>query len=305
MSHVIGTGISAHRRAHDLSDFGAELDMIEKLGVDTIEIPTFDLDLVVGGRIRAPQLAALKRATSGRKVFYTVHGPLAVNFFDAPYRLQRHFDVLKASMEAAAEIGTINYVMHSGIKPTGQNPGTEDCYARQREWLVKTGDLARSLNLHVCVENVFCEFDGSTHTASPSRLAAEIAAVAHPHVWATLDFSHGYLNTVYVGGDFEAECAALAPYARHLHVHDSFGLPDDIWMYTDGERLAFGHGDLHLPVGWGNIPWNALMQKCRFPKGTIFNIELDKRYWYAAQDCVDATRALAKKALPVLGLAAE
>jgi len=303
-NHVIGTGISANRRAFDLSDFGAELDDLQKLGVETIEIPTFDMDLVVGGRIRAPQLAALKRATAGRKIVYSVHGPLAVNFFDAPYRLQRHFDVLKASMEVAAEIGAINYVMHSGIKLVGQNPGTEDAYARQREWLGKVGELARDLNLYVCVENVFCEFDNTTYTASPSRLAREIAAVAHPHVWATLDFSHGYLNTIFVGGDFESECVQLAPYAKHLHMHDSFGLPDDIWMYTEGERLAFGHGDLHLPVGWGNIPWASLMQNCRFPNGTIFNIELQLRYWYAARECVDATKALARKALPVMGGAA-
>ena len=55
-------------------------------------------------------------------------------------------------------------------------------------------------------------------------------------------------------------------------------------MFTDGERLAYGHGDLHLPVGWGDIPWNALMAECTFPEGVLFNIELKQRYWYAAQE---------------------
>ncbi len=45
-------------------------------------------------------------------------------------------------------------------------------------------------------------------------------------------------------------------------------------MFTDGERLAYGHGDLHLPVGWGDIPWDALMAECTFPEGVLFNIEL-------------------------------
>ena len=122
---------------------------------------------------------------------------------------------------------------------------------------------------------------------------------------ATLDFSHAYLNLAYRGGDLVAECAALAPFAKHLHVHDSFGRQDDIWMFTTGERLAFGHGDLHLPVGWGDIPWTELMAECRFPEGVVFNIELKDRYWYAARDCVAATKSLMAQARTVLREAAE
>lgn len=114
---------------------------------------------------------------------------------------------------------------------------------------------------------------------------------------ATLDFSHSYLKLDFDGrrDAFLAEVKALAPFARHLHIHDSFGRQDDIWMFTDGERAAYGHGDLHLPVGWGDIPWDAIMEECRFPEGVLFNIELKHRYWYAAQETVDATKALAAK----------
>lgn len=301
---IIGTGISAHKRQNDLSDFADELDMIEELDVEAIEIPTYDLDVVVGGQIRKPQLAALKRATADRDVTYTVHGPLAINFFDEPFRLNRHFDVLKASLEVAAEIGAVHYVMHGGLMPIAQGPAIEDAYKRQREWLAKTGELAEQHKLFVCVENLFGGFEGKIHTASPSRLAGELAQINHPLVRATLDFSHAHLHLSYWGGDFVKECAALSPFAKHLHIHDSFGLADDIWMFTEGERLAFGHGDLHLPVGWGNIPWNDLMQKCVFPADTVFNIELKERYWYAAQGCVDATKALAVKSRLQLDAAA-
>ena len=80
----------------------------------------------------------------------------------------------------------------------------------------------------------------------------------------------------------------------------SFGLQDDIWMFTEGERLAFGHGDLHLPVGWGDIPWTCLVETCRFPAGVVFNIELKERYWYAAQDCVDAVKSMSATARTAL-----
>jgi sugar phosphate isomerase/epimerase len=298
---VFGTGISAHKRANDLSDFGAELDMIETLGVESIELPTYDMDLVVGGKIRQPQLARLKAACAGRGVAWSVHGPLAINFMDDTWRLPRHMEVLEASLEIAAELGAENYVIHSGLAPTQQGAGIEAAYAWQREWLSKGGDLARQHGLILCVETLFAGYKGEGHASSPSRLASELAAIDHPNVLATLDFSHAYIKLDFDGrrDDLVEEVKALAPWSKHLHMHDSFGRQDDIWMYTEGERLAYGHGDLHLPVGWGDISWERIIAECEFPEGVLFNIELKERYWYAAQECVDATRALAAKARTV------
>jgi sugar phosphate isomerase/epimerase len=293
-----GTGISAHKRAHDLSDFGAELDMIEALGVESIELPTFDMDIVIGSKIRRPQLEALKRAIAGRKVNFSVHGPLAINFMDESWRLPRHFEVLEASLDVTAEVGAEHYVIHSGLIRALQGDGVEAALGRQREWLAKAGDVARQRGIILCVETLFGEFNGTTLATSPARLAAELAAIGHPNVMATLDFSHSYIKLDYDGrrADFVAEVAQLAPYARHLHIHDSFGRQDDIWMFTEGERLAYGHGDLHLPVGWGSIPWDAVLAECSFPEGVLFNIELNLRHWHAAKECVDATRSMAGRA---------
>jgi sugar phosphate isomerase/epimerase len=294
---ITGTGISAHKRANDLSDFGAELDMIEALGVESVELPTYDMDIVVGGRIRKPQLERLISACANRNVSFSVHGPLGINFMDEAWRLPRHLEVLKASLEVAAAVKAGNYVIHAGVVPMQQVQGIEDAYSRQRDYLARGGELAKALGLTLCVETLFTD-DGSQHTATPARLAHELAMIADESVRATIDFSHAYLRLDFEGrrDDYISEVATLAPFAKHLHMHDSFGRQDDIWMFTEGERLAYGHGDLHLPVGWGDIPWAELMDVCRYPVGVVFNIELQERYWYAAQDCVDAIRALAAAA---------
>ncbi len=291
-----GTGLSAINHSHDLSDLPRELDEIEALGVQSIELPIFDMDVVVAGRVRRAQLDRMKRATASRGVSYSVHGPLAINFMDEDFRLQRHLDVLEASLDVTAEIGAEHYVIHSGLTHGRQAEAIEAAYGRQREWLARSGDLARSRGVVICVETLFADERG--YATAPSRLARELSAIAHPNVLATIDFSHSYLKLDYDGrrDDFLSEMKALAPFARHLHIHDSFGRQDDIWTYTNGEKLAYGHGDLHLPVGWGDIPWDAILAECTFPAGVLFNIELDKRYWYAAQECVDATRALAARA---------
>jgi sugar phosphate isomerase/epimerase len=289
-------GISALNGMSDLSDLATILDDVEALGVDTIELPTFDMDLVIGGKIYGPHLAALKAACAGRGVGWTVHGPLGINFMDAPHRLAQHFAVLEASVEVAASVGARNYVMHTGIVRTVGAAGIDNAYAQQRDWLHKAAEMAKAHNVLICVENLFADVDGKDHTASASRLAREIAAIGHPNIRATVDFSHAHLECGFRGGDVVAEVTPLAALAPHLHVHDSFGQPDDIWMYATGEKLAFGNGDLHLPVGWGSVPWDSILAACTFPRDVVFNIELDRRYWYAARETVAATRAMAKRA---------
>ncbi len=293
-------GISAHAPKPDLSDLQANIAQCAALGVDTVELGTYDFDIVVGGRIRKDQLAtanaACAQARAGTNLAYSAHGPLAINLMDEPWRLPRHMEVLLASMDVAAELGCTNYVMHAGITPNTQAAGVEDAYARQRDHLSRAGDEAQRRGLIICVETLFAGYHGTSLTPTPARLARELQTINHPAIRATIDFSHGAINLDYHGGDLATDCTQLAPYAHHLHIHDSFGRQDDIWMFTTGERLAYGHGDLHLPVGWGNTPWDTILDTCIFPAGVIFNIELSQRYWHLAQDCVDATRAMANRA---------
>ena len=81
-------------------------------------------------------------------------------------------------------------------------------------------------------------------------------------------------------------------------MHDSFGLPDDgLYFYSPSEQIAFGYGDLHLSVGRGSIPWDAVAASCAFAPGALFNIELNDRYFDdQAGECVAATRAFAGRA---------
>lgn len=297
MSSLARVGMTARKGRNDLTDFKARLDEVEKLGVDTIELPTYDLDLIVGGKIFQPHLAIVRDACKGRRVSYSVHGPLSINLCDEPFRLPRHFEVLQASLEVAAELGGTNYVLHAGwINRPCNAEGIEAAYLRQRDWLAKAGEVAKQLGQMICVECLFDWERGKLETPVASRLAMELAAVGHPNIAATIDFSHAHLEMGMRGGDVVPEVKALAPFARHLHIHDSFGRPDDFYLYSEGEQLAYGAGDIHLPVGWGSTPWDGILRECTFPAGVVFNIELAERYWHFAQETVDRTRAMAERA---------
>ncbi|MCA1298088.1 sugar phosphate isomerase/epimerase family protein [Stappia indica] len=294
---VFGVGMSTRTRDGDLADLGAELDCLEDLGVDLIELSAFDYDLVIGGKIRDAQFKTLRGLCAGRQPAFSVHGPLSLNFMDVPDRLERHYHLLETWLDITAELGAEHYVVHAGMTLETDPARQQEAYVRQRDWLARAGDLARARNLHICVETLF-EHDDWKHTPTPARLAEELTAIGHPNVCATIDFGHSYIKLDADGrrDDLPAEAALLAPQARHLHIHDCFGRQDDMWVYTESERLALGLGDLHLPVGWGDIPWQEIMAACVFPEGVVFNIELNPRFSAAARECIAATRALAAQA---------
>lgn len=295
MGAAIEVGMSAEVAHGDGRDLADELDRLEALGCDLAEIPLIALCVMAGGRILPGPTSRLVAACAGRPLAYSVHAAIGLNFMGEPEHLRLQFDVAVASLDVAARIGARHVVMHTGFC-RADAPDIEDRYARQREWLARLGLEAQARDCTICVENIF-PFEPDHHTAAPSRLAREIAAIGHEHVRATLDVSHGFLHAGACGGDPLAEALALARVSRHVHLHDSFGRPEEtFWAYSQAERVAFGLGDLHLPLGWGAIPFDALMREARFEPGTAFVIELPSSFGEEAAQTLEAARALASVA---------
>lgn len=292
---VLGVGISIRCDDPEFRDLGSNLDEAERLGVAFVELPLLQMNLVAGGRVLTEQLRTVKTVIGSRPFGLTAHGPIGINLMDHESRRPLHQQVLAACIEVAAELGAVHYVLHSGVVGDRPMPAIEAAYAMQRDALRDAGDLAAQHDLTLVVENVFT-YQRARLTALPSKLAAELAVVDHPNVKACFDVSHGFINATLLGADFLEEAAALAPYAKHVHVHDSFGRPRDMTTYSQAESLAFGLGDLHLPVGWGTIPWDQLFDRVRFHPGVILNIELERAYWSQAEACVAATGKLAARA---------
>jgi len=266
-----------------------DLDQAEELGVDFVELPLFAMDLIASGRVLQTQMHRLRDALKARSLGYTLHGPIGVNFMQAPEMVARHLTVAKAAIEVAAEIGAAQLVFHTGRTMAQTEAEIDDLYARQREVFASLGDIAAKHSIILAVENVFATMRGE-HTALPSRLAQEIEAINHPNVRGCLDFSHAALNCAAAGADFLAGAKALARVSCHLHIHDSFGDPAQFWTFSRSERVAYGLGDLHLPIGWGSIPWTAIMEDFTFEPDVIFNLELPVPYWFALEDSVRAVR---------------
>lgn len=292
MAAVRGAGFSIWvSDDYNFEQLRRELDLAAELGVDSVEIPLFVLDLISGGRVLSAQVRRLKEALAGRGVGYTAHGPIAVNFMAPREQLPYHLAAAKATIEVAAEIGVVHLVLHTGTMPGHDQAAIEAAYAVQRDAYATLGEAAASHKLIIAVENIIASEPG-WYTALPSRLAREIEAIGHPNVRGCLDMSHAAVTSKARGADFFAEVKALARVCRHLHVHDSFGDPSQIRTYSRSERVAYGLGDLHLPLGWGSLPWQELMAALEFEPDIIFNLELPSPYRIALRESLHAMREL-------------
>ena len=152
------------------------------------------------------------------------------------------------------------------------------------------GNHARKSGVTIGVENIFVE-SADWYTADPVRLGQELASLDHPSVGGTLDFSHARIMTRFRGMDYAASIRSFAPKVRHLHVHDSFGEPCTARMVTQDDSLVFGLGDLHMPVGWGDMPWAETLPGLPIQPGTVLMLEIRDRYWSALEQSVAQARA--------------
>ena len=159
--------------------------------------------------------------------------------------------------------------------------------------------------MRIAFENIFTTEPGQ-YRQTPAEVAATVRAVDHPNVVALIDFSHAYIESTYRGLDFRAELRAMAPVAGHLHLHDSFGRPQAFYKgYHPQENTAMGIGDLHLPLGWGDIAWDEIIAELEVLPGTVMMMEIGRRYRREQPASLAKARSLANLAAADEAMAAE
>jgi sugar phosphate isomerase/epimerase len=290
-------GLSVGYAAEGLADVAGALDALEPLGLDAVELYLPALGVIVGGRVRAAALRGLKVACADRPFAVTLHGPLTGDLGD-PDHGALHLSVARAGIEVAGEIGSAILVQHATILRERPADGGAAARAREAEALVALAPEAAAAGCVVALETMFAR--RGEWTPSPAELAETLRAVDHPAIGATIDFSHAALNAAARGAAPLEELAELAPFARHLHVHDSFGRPAPFRAWSRGDAVAFGFGDLHLPPGAGSLPWDDFA-RLAIPPGCVANLELDARWRGEWAEAIRWTRDWASR----LGAAAE
>lgn len=291
MSNIIGTGFNAASSNGEIQSLGDDLRALADIGVDTVELGVTTLDLIAGGRIikdRAERLVALTKEFDFR---YTVHGLVSSNFMD-PATCRYQIDAAKALVEICDRIGARILVQHGGCLRAEQIFDRAAADQREREALLELAEFAKPYGVRIALENIFTTEPGQ-YRQTPAEVAETVKAVNHAHVVALIDFSHAYIESTYRGLNFREQIAAMAPVAGHLHLHDSFGRPQGFYKgYHLQENTAMGIGDLHMPLGWGDIDWEGIFSELEFLPGTVAMMEIGARYRAEQPESLERARKL-------------
>ena len=277
MSNIIATGFNSGSDDGELFSLEADLRRLADIGVDTVELALTGIDLISGGRIIPERLERLIAVTEQFDFRYTVHGLVSSNFM-APDTLDYQMAAAKALVEVCDRINARILVQHGGCLRADQIHERAAANIREREALTELGDFARPYGVRIAFENIFTTEFGQ-YRQTPAEVAETVKAVNHPNVVALIDFSHAYIESTYKGLNFREQIAAMAPVTGHLHVHDSFGRPQGFYKpFFPQENTAMGVGDLHLPLGWGDIDWDGIFAELEFLPDTVMIMEIGHRY---------------------------
>ena len=272
-------GFTLKPRNAQIIDLKKQLIFFEEIGAGSVEIPLYELDVLCGKKIVMEELNLLKDTLKNSQLNFSLHGSMSVNLMDEEY-LEDHIEILKRDIEVCNAINSKILVTHFGYTNI-KNYQNKDKYKKllknQTEIYFKIAEYAKSHNVTLAIENLF-PFTSINYAPLPSEIAKEISLLNHANAKTTIDFSHAYLNCNHNNVDFIEQIKTMVPLTRHLHIHDSFGKLKKMDTYMHSEDVTYGQGDIHLPLGWGDIPFEKIFSSIVFDNDIFLNFELSRRY---------------------------
>ncbi len=244
----LGVNIDTRRISGSLAKLEKELEFFSEVGFEYVEIPPAGLDVIMKGELVPTRVKKVRQILSKFDFKYTVHAPDVVNLRRLTNPM--HKKVLQASIEFAGAIGAENVVYHCGKSSDEIDYSEKQQRRAEIRSLRLLADVAEKEGVYIGVENLIHH--------SVDEIIGIIEAVNHPRVRMTLDIAHLFIAANYHGWDYIAEIKKALPYTVELHVSDTFGEAQE--RYKDipdfeGFRLMYGVGDLHLPIGYGDVPF--------------------------------------------------
>lgn len=274
----LAVGVSAGlRRMQRLEEMLAQ---VRALGYSMVELSFSSLGLIFDGALRPGPLADLVAVTRNVDLRYSVHGLNRLNLaYDSRHDLCRR--IMAAQIEVARAVGAHVLVYHSGLQALDavqhgvrrsllSDAELDEGRRREVSALRDLAEMAADSGVLIGMEN------GDSHLWEHTLIAQaglprpalsthharlhippivrQLEAIDHPAVGMTLDIAHLHIAAHDMGFDYLDAVSEAAPWVRHLHANDNFGRLDTGF---DGEpdRWPYGEADIHLPPGWGSIPY--------------------------------------------------
>ena len=285
------------------------LRIIQDTSFQYAEIPVHGVDVVCNGKINRPQVRAIQEILKRFNLKYTVHAPDKLNLMDSR-NFKLHMEIFKSGIEFANAIDSEIFVYHNGKmllqevfnsqkseRDTLFNINSSQEINRLKDIevnrLQELALFARSLGVTITMENAnpgwtenYFLKSGSFSLDTISQynygvkidsLVEQVRKVNQENVAIALDFGHAYIASRFYRFNYLDSIKSALPYIKHVHLHDCFGKFNSTNEEKDIDLIPFGLGDMHMPLGWGEIPIDGIFRLLRNYDGIIC-LELKPRY---------------------------
>jgi sugar phosphate isomerase/epimerase len=282
MIRVQDIGVSLKIQGHVFTPHLLEIALgrLAQLGFPLVEINPSLYPLIFDGELRQRQLADFLGVTRRSGLRFSVHGFDRLNLaYDPRHELCKK--IMRAQIELCAAMGGTRLVYHSGLQALEEvKSGVRSTLLTARELdegaqrevaaLRDLAPMAADAGVVICMENLDphlwehsiirsfglpgCEIDEHLARLRIGPIVRQLEAIDHPSVRMTLDVAHLHLAAQDRDFSYLDAVSDAAPWVRHLHVSDNFGRLDAGYP-IERERWAFGEADMHMPPGWGIIPY--------------------------------------------------
>lgn len=315
--YEVGLAVSVSAGKGRFQRLEETLAHVQGAGYRLVELSISSLGMIFDGAVRAAPLADLAAVTRNFDLRYTVHGLNRLNLaYDARHELCRR--IMAAQIEVAGAIGAGCLVYHSGLQAldavhygvrrtllSEQELG--EGAAREVVALRELAPLARDAGLFIGMENgdshlwehnIIAQFglpraDLARHHARLMipPIVRQLEAIDNPAVGMTLDVAHLHIAAHDLGFDYLEAVAQAAPWVRHLHANDNFGRLD--WGFdSEPDRWPYGEADIHLPPGWGSIPYGEVFARLNDYQGDLI-LEIKSGFVDYLEESLTTMRRLA------------
>ncbi len=267
---------------------------VQALGYTMVELSISSLGIIFDGAVRPAPLADLLAVTRNFNLRYSVHGLNRLNLaYDSRHELSRR--IMAAQIEVAGAMGASCLVYHSGLQALDAvHYGVRRTLLSAQELeegaqcevtaLQTLAPLARNAGLLIGMENgdshlwehhIIAQF-GLPRAALAQHhprlmitpIVRQLEAINDPAVGMTLDIAHLHIAAHDLSFDYLQAVEEAAPWVRHLHANDNFGRLD--WGFdNESDRWPYGEADIHLPPGWGSIPYAEVFARLRGYHGDL------------------------------------
>lgn len=288
--NMIGIGINVKLINGSLKALKNALDKAKNAGFDVVELPLHGLDVIVGGGIRDQRLKEIRNILKDYPFAYSVHCPESLNLMNLE-GIAVEKAVLKSSVEFSHEIGARILVYHPGrfkseveilLSQRKKMSALEktELKKKERDILKEFSLILRQAKVVLGMENArpFIGEKGYTYAEDIGELVRQVKDIGEENIGITLDIGHAYLSTNFYQQDFIKTITKVKPWLKHIHLHDNFGCPSYFQEKDQDLLVAHGRGDMHMPPGWGKIPFEKAIEILE-PAGCFLVMEVRSRYF--------------------------